>query len=114
MNKEKAMKTSWYIFLAAMAVLTILFFLDIKFVVLGLNILVLDMLTAGIWAFVRLCRWAGRENTGRRTAAVIAITLVGLFASFIIFIGLCVYVGVYVNRRNPRHTAPSWQNTHKT
>ena len=102
MNKEKAMKTSWYIFLAAMAVLTILFFLDIKFVVLGLNILVLDMLTAGIWAFVRLCRWAGRENTGRRTAAVIAITLVGLFASFIIFIGLCVYVGVYVEQTEPQ------------
>ena len=86
MNKEKAMKTSWYIFLAALAILTILFFLDIKFVVLGLNILVLDMLTAGIWAFVRLCRWAGRENTGKRTVAVIAITLVGLFAVLVLLL----------------------------
>ena len=65
MNKEKALKLSRRILLAGMSILTILFFLDIKFVVLGINILVLDMLTAGIWAFVRLCRWASRENTGK-------------------------------------------------
>ena len=92
MNKEKAMKTSWYIFLAAMAVLTILFFLDIKFVVLGLNILVLDMLTAGIWAFVRL-----------DCLHPLSFLLVYAFMSVSMW-----------NRRNPRHTAPSWQNTHKT
>ena len=51
MNKEKALKLSRRILLAGMSILTILFFLDIKFVVLGINILVLDMLTAGIWAF---------------------------------------------------------------
>lgn len=95
MNKEKAIKTSWHIFLAAMAVLTVLFFLDIKFVILGLNILVLDMLTAGIWAFVRLCRWAGRENTERRTAAVIAITLAGLLAASVLLLGLGMYGGWY-------------------
>lgn len=54
---------------------------DIKFVVLGINILVLDMLTAGIWAFVRLCRWAGRENTEKRTIVVVVMILMGLFAA---------------------------------
>mgnify|MGYP001120639323 CR=1 FL=1 len=75
MSKEKVLKLSWRILLAGMFILTVLFFLDIKFVVLGINILVLDMLTAGIWAFVRLRRWADRENTGKKTIAVIAITL---------------------------------------
>lgn len=81
MNREKVLKISWYIFLAVMSILTVLFFFDIKFMVIGINILVWDVLTAGIWIFVRLCKWAGRENTGRRTVAVIAITLVGLFAA---------------------------------
>lgn len=67
MSKEKVLKISWRVLLAGMSILTVLFFFDIKFVVWGINILVLDMLTAGIWAFVRLCRWAGRENTGKRT-----------------------------------------------
>ena len=49
MSKEKWLKISWRIFLAGMFILTVLFFLDIKFVALGINILVLDMLTAGIW-----------------------------------------------------------------
>ncbi len=102
MNKEKALKLSRCILLAGMSILTILFFLDIKFVVLGINILVLDMLTAGIWAFVCLCRWASRENTGKRTLAVIALTLVGLLASVIMFIVLCVYVGVYVEQTEPQ------------
>lgn len=84
MDKEKAIKTSWYIFLAAMAVLTILFFFEMKFVVVGINILVFDALFAGVWMFVRLCKWAGRENTGRRIAALIAVTLVGLLAVFVL------------------------------
>lgn len=95
MNKEKALKLSRRILLAGMSILTILFFLDIKFVVLGINILVLDMLTAGIWAFVRLCRWAGRENTERRTAAIIAITLAGLLAASVLLLGLGMYGGWY-------------------
>lgn len=102
MSKEKVLKLSWRVLLAGMSILTVLFFLDIKFVVLGINILVLDMLTAGIWAFVRLCRWAGRENTGKRTLAVIALTLVGLLASVIMFIVLCVYVGVHVEQTEPQ------------
>ena len=81
MNKEKALKLSRCILLAGMSILTILFFLDIKFVVLGINILVLDMLTAGIWAFVRLCRWAGRENTEKRTIVVVVMILMGWFAA---------------------------------
>lgn len=86
MSKEKALKLSWRVLLAGLSILTILFFLDIKFVVLGLNILVLDMLTAGIWAFVRLCRWAGRENTEKRTIAVITITLLSVFAVLVLLI----------------------------
>ena len=81
MNREKVLKILWYIFFAVMSILTVLFFFDIKFMVIGINILVWDVLAAGIWMFVRLCKWAIRENTGRRTVAVIAITLVGLFAA---------------------------------
>lgn len=102
MSKEKVLKLSWRILLAGMFIFTVLFFLDIKFVVLGTNILALDMLTAGIWAFVCLCRWASCENTGKRTLAVIALTLVGLLASVIMFIVLCVYVGVYVEQTEPQ------------
>lgn len=92
MNREKALKISWYIFLAVMSILTVLFFFDIKFMVIGINILAWDVLAAGIWMFVRLCKWAGRENTGRRTVAVIAITLVGLFAAMILMFSLAGYI----------------------
>lgn len=95
MSKEKELKTSWRILLAGMFILTVLFFLDIKFVVLGINILVLDMLTAGIWVFVHLCRWADRENTEKRTIAVIIIILIGLFAASILLVGLGMYGGWY-------------------
>ena len=95
MSKEKWLKISWRIFLAGMFILTVLFFLDIKFVALGINILVLDMLTAGIWVFVRLCMWAGRENTEKRTIAVIAIILMGLFAAPVLLFGLGMYGGWY-------------------
>ncbi|MCI9106459.1 MAG: hypothetical protein HFG57_11000 [Lachnospiraceae bacterium] len=95
MSKEKGLKISWRVLLAGMFILTVLFFLDIKFVVLGINILVLDMLTVGIWAFVRLCRWAGRENTEKRTIAVIAIILMGLFAAPVLLFGLGLEGGWY-------------------
>ena len=88
-DKKKSLKISWYILLASMSVLTILFFFDIKFMVAGLNIIAWDMLVGGIWIFVKLCKWAGRENTGKRTLAVIAITLLGLFSATIMFFGLC-------------------------
>ena len=55
----------------------------------------LDMLTAGIWVFVRLCRWAGRENTEKRTIAVIAIILMGLFAAPVLLFGLGMEGGWY-------------------
>lgn len=95
MSKEKVLKISWRVLLAGMSILTVLFFLDIKFVVLGINILVLDMLTAGIWAFVRLCRWAGRENTEKRTIVVVVIILMGLFAASVLLFGLGMYGGWY-------------------
>lgn len=95
MSKERGLKISWRVLLAGMFILTVLFFLDIKFVALGINILVLDMLTAGIWAFVRLCRWAGRENTEKRTIAVIAIILMGLFAAPVLLLGLGMEGGWY-------------------
>ena len=104
MNREQVLKISWYIFLAVMSVLTVLFFFDIKFVIMGINILVLDVLTAGIWMFVHLCKWAGRENTGRRTVAVIAITLVGLFAAVILTFGLAINGGMlcYIEETEPQ------------
>ena len=48
MNREKALKISWYIFLAVMTILTVLFFFDIKFMVIGINILVWDVLAVRI------------------------------------------------------------------
>lgn len=99
MNREKVLEISWYIFLAVMSILTVLFFFDIKFMVIGINILVWDVLTAGIWIFVRLCKWAGRENTGRRTVAVIAITLLGLFVAVIMFV--CLEI-CYVEQTEPK------------
>ena len=82
MDEKKSLKISWYILLASMSVLTILFFFDIKFMVAGLNIIAWDILAGGIWIFIKLCKWAGRENTGKRTLVVIALMLVGLFAVF--------------------------------
>ena len=75
-SNERLLKKSWYLLLAAMSILTLLFIIGVRFVVMGINILVLDALTAGIWIFVRLCKWAGRENTEKMTIAVIAVTLV--------------------------------------
>ena len=95
MSREKVLKILWRVFLAGMSILTVLFFFDIKFVVLGINILVLDMLTAGIWAFVRLCRWAGRENTEKRTIVVVVIILMGLFAAPVLLFGLGMNGGWY-------------------
>ena len=69
-----------------MSVLTVLFFFDIKFMVTGLNIIAWDILAGGIWIFIKLCKWAGRENTGKRTLVVIALMLVGLFAVFSLLI----------------------------
>ena len=93
MSREKVLKILWRVFLAGMSILTVLFFFDIKFVVLGINILVMDMLTAGIWAFARLCRWAGRENTAKRTIVVVVIILMGLFAAPVLLFGLGMYGG---------------------
>ena len=103
MDKEKVLRIAPYAFLAAMGILTILFFLDIKFVV-GVNIIAWDMLAAAIWIFVKLCKWAGRENTGRRTLAVIAITLLGLFSATIMFFGLSIYGGIpcYIEQTEPQ------------
>ncbi|MBD5083725.1 MAG: hypothetical protein HDT33_01325 [Clostridiales bacterium] len=104
MNKDKVLRISRYSFIAIVGILTLLFFLDAKFVVLGLNILEWDIVMAAIWIFVRSCRWAGRENTGRRMLAVFAITFLGLFAAAIMFLGLCIYGGIpcYVEQTEPQ------------
>lgn len=98
MDKKKFLKITLYILLASMSVLTVLFFFDIKFMVAGLNIIAWDMLAGGIWIFVKLCKWAGRENTEKRTLAVIALMLVGLFAMFSLLID-----GGYIEGTEP-HT----------
>lgn len=103
MDKEKVSRIAPYAFLSAMGILTILFFLDIKFVV-GLNIIAWDMVAAAIWIFVKLCKWAGRENTGRRTLAVIAITLLGLFSATIMLFWLCICgrIPCYIEQTEPQ------------
>ena len=58
MDKKKVLRIAPYAFLATRGILTILFFLDIKFVV-GMNIIAWDVLAAAIWIFVKLCKWAG-------------------------------------------------------
>ncbi len=63
MDKDKVLRISQYSFFAIVGILTVLFFFNIKFMVIGINILVWDVLAAGIWMFVRLCKWAGRKNT---------------------------------------------------
>ena len=91
---------SWYILLASMSVLTVLFFFDIKFMVAGLNIIAWDMLAGGIWIFVKLCKWAGRENTGKRTLAIIAITIAGAFTVF--SLAICGGLPGYIEGTEPQ------------
>ena len=95
MDKKRVLKVSWRILLAGMSIFTVLFCLDIKLVVAGINIFVMDVLAAGIWAFARLCRWAGRENTGKRFFAVVATTLTGLLMVTVLLVGLGINGGWY-------------------
>ncbi len=85
MDRDKTFRILRYSFFAITGILTLLFFLDIKFMVFGLNILEWDAIMAAVWIFVRSCRWACRENTGKRTLAVIAITLLGLFVTIVVY-----------------------------
>lgn len=87
MDKKKVLRIAPYAFLAAMGILTILFFLDIKFVV-GLNIIAWDMLAVAVWIFVRLYKWAGQENAKSRSFAVTAITLMGAMVLAIVIFGV--------------------------
>ena len=48
MDKNKVLRISRYSFFIVVGILTLLFCFDIKFVIMGINILVLDVLTAGI------------------------------------------------------------------
>lgn len=104
MDEDKVLRISRYSFFAIIGILTLLFFFDVKLVVLGLNILEWDIVMTAIWMFVRLCKWAERENTGRRMLAVFAITFLGLFAAAIMFMGLCIYGGIpcYVEQTEPQ------------
>lgn len=108
MNKRNLFAILRYIFMGALILFTSLFFLDIKFVVIGLNILVWDVLIGGIWVFVRLCKWAGRENTGKRTLAVTAIILAGLLAAPVLLFGLAMYGGI------PTYAQGTEPQTHRT
>lgn len=100
MDKKKFLKISRYILLTGMSIFTVLFFLDIKFVVLGLNILEWTMAIAAIWIFVRLCRWASRENTGKRMFVVIAIAIAGTFAAF--SLAICGGLPGYIEGTEPQ------------
>ena len=100
MDKKKFLKILWYILLASMSVLTVLFFFDIKFMVAGSNIIAWDILAGGIWIFVKLCKWAGRENTGKRTLAIIAITIAGAFTVF--SLAICGGLPGYIEGTEPQ------------
>ena len=58
-NKEKSLKIAWYILLASMSVLTVLFFFDIKFMVAGSNIIAWDILAGGIWILLNCANGLG-------------------------------------------------------
>ena len=64
-SKEKPLKIAWYILLASMSVLTILFFFDIKFMVAGLNIIAWDILAGGIWIFINCVDGLGVRIRGK-------------------------------------------------
>lgn len=83
---EKFWKTARWILLVSLPVWTVLFFCDIKFVMFGKNIIEWDILIGVGWVFCRLCRWAGREHTGRRALVVAVLAFVVIFA------GLCALV----------------------
>lgn len=104
MDKKKIAKLSKYVLLAGMTILTVLFFGGIKFMIAGLNIIVWDGLVLGGWIFVKLCQWAGRENTTKRTLAVIAVTFVGLLASAMMVFGLAMRGGwlCYIEQTEPQ------------
>ena len=87
MGGKRRRKISGYVLLAAMAVFTILFFCDIKFVVAGLNIIVWDILAGGIWLLVRLGKWAGQGKSGRKALTAAAAVFWGLGLLVIIFAG---------------------------
>lgn len=89
MTKE-IWKHPWFILLAVLCALTLLYFCDIKFMVMGLNILVWDALAAGIYFFVALWRWAKEKNTGKRTLAATAIILAVLFAAPVLLFCLAI------------------------
>lgn len=108
MDKKKRRKISQYVLLAALSALTILYFFDVKFVVMGLNIIAWDVLAGGVWIFVKLCKWAKGKNTGKRTLLAAAITLAGFFAAPILLFGLII-VG-----RLPCYVQQTEPQTHRT
>jgi len=87
-DEKKSLKISWYILLASMSVLTVLFFFDIKFMVAGLNIIEWDMLAGGIWIFGKLFVISLRASWGILiilfTVIFLPLILVGLLVAGIL------------------------------
>lgn len=83
MNGKKAV---WYGFWAGMAVLTVLFFLDVKLMVAGLNIFWWDGLAVGLWLFVRLTRWVAHSNTVKRKLAAVVVILGSLLGVMLLVV----------------------------
>ena len=90
--------------IVALIVLTILYFCNIKFVVASLNIIMWDVIITGIVLFVKLCQWATRKNTKKRTLIAVAVTLLFLFASHVTLFGLSFSGGLnyYVEGTEPQ------------
>lgn len=99
----KVLKIFYYILFAMMSVLTILFFFDIKFVMLGLNIIAWDMVAIAIYFLVKMGQLASRINAVLGGIVVIALML------------LEITVGIFLLAfLHPSYTEKTEPQTHRT
>ena len=88
----------YYALLAVMAALSILFFFDIKWMVWGLNILMLDVFAVSAWGLCLLWKWAG-NNSSRELPAAIAACFITLGAFLLSVSG---FFGSYIECTEPQ------------
>lgn len=99
----KVLKIFYYILFAMMSVLTILFFFDIKFVMLGLNIIAWDMVAIAIYFLVKMGQLASRINEVLGGIVVIALMLLEITVGIFLFAFL-----------HPLYTEKTEPQTHRT
>lgn len=81
--------------------LTGTYFFDIKFMVLGLNIVAWDVLALTIWGLTRLWKWGG-GGAGRGVVAAI-VTAAGGFGAVVILFGMLMggLLDFYIEEKEP-------------